>query len=153
AVMLPLLPVLLVDDLPPLPGKRRGADFLQVALGSAGDPTRVVRSKIVPLEELITALTQDVGPEPSTKPRVLILCDVPQLTKDQRDAVGRFVENGGGLLVTSGPRTDGPHYNKELYRNGQGWLPTTLEEQLGNEDDPIPTDGVTMDLAAHPSPA
>jgi len=153
AVMLPLLPVLLVDGLPPQPGKYRGADFLQVALAPARDRVRLVRAKVVPQEELTTALSQDIGPEPNTRPRVLVLCDVPTLSAEQQEAVGRFLNGGGGVLVTVGPRADARHYNTDLYRNGLGWLPTALEEPSGNEEDPIPIDGVTPDPAAHPQPS
>src|SRR5439155_542413 len=42
AVMLPLVPVLLVDGLPPR-SKRQGADFLQVALAPTAQKTWLVR--------------------------------------------------------------------------------------------------------------
>lgn len=153
AVMLPLLPVLLVDGLAPEPGKYRGADFLQVALAPARDKSRLVRARVVPLEELTAALSRDIGPEANTKPRVVVLCDVPRLADDQRETLTQFVNAGGGLLVTHGPRSDLTWYNKELYRGGLGLLPTILDEPNGNEDDPYPTDGVTPDPAAHPLPA
>ncbi len=148
AVMLPLLPVLLVDGLPPSRNER-GAGFLYARLDLSQKKT-LLRAKLVPLEELTLALNKDVGPEPSTRPRVLVLCDVPHLSDEQRAAVGLFVEAGGGLLVTHGPRTNSAFVNKELYQGGQGWLPTSLEEAVGNENEPIPTDGVTADPAAHP---
>lgn len=153
AVMLPLVPVLLVDGLPPLPGKLQGASFLQAALAPTKGKNLLVRAKVVPIEELLPSLEKDVGPEANTKPRVLILCDVPLLSAEQREVIGKFVEAGGGLLVTHGPRTELVHANKELYRGGQGWLPTGLEEAVGQEDEPIPTDGTTPDPAAHPKPA
>lgn len=152
AVMLPLLPVLLVDGLPPQP-KRQGADFLQVALAPTAQKTWLVRARVVPLEELVPSLGKDIGPEPNTRPRVLVLCDVAFLTTEQREAVGKFVAAGGGLLVTHGPNTNAVQVNKDLYRNGNGFLPTSLEEVVGNEEDPIPTDGVTPDPAAHPQPS
>jgi hypothetical protein len=150
--MLPLLPVLLVDGLPPLPGKLQGANFLQTALAPLKGKGLVVRAKVVPIEELVSSLDRDVGPEPNTKPRVLVLCDVPLLSAEQRELIGKFVESGGGLLVTHGPRTEQGHANAELYRNGRGWLPTALAEAVGNEDEPLPTDGITLDPAAKPKP-
>jgi hypothetical protein len=153
--MLPLLPVLLDDGQAPGQGvfPSRGADFLQVALAPARDKARLVLARLVPLEELTTALGQDVGPETNTKPRVVILCDVPRLAENQRLALSQFVAAGGGLLVTHGPRSDATWYNRELYRGGQGPLPTLLDEPSGDEDEPIPTDGVTPDIAAHPLPS
>lgn len=152
AVMLPLLPVLLVDGLPPQ-SKRQGADFLQVALAPTMQKTWLVRAKVVPLEDLTTSLEKEIGTEPNTRPRVLVLCDVAFLSTEQREAISKFVAAGGGLLVTHGPHTNADHVNKDLYRNGNGWLPTSLEEAMGNEEDPIPTDGVTPDPAAHPQPS
>ncbi len=107
----------------------------------------------MPLDDLLPALVQDVGPEANTKPRVLVLCDVPALSTPQRDAIAAFVEAGGGLLVTHGPRSNAAYCNRELYNAGRGFLPTALDEPTGNEDDPVPTDGLKADPAAHPQPS
>jgi von Willebrand factor type A domain/Aerotolerance regulator N-terminal len=146
AVMLSLLPVLLVDGLAPTPGKYRGADFLQVALAPARDKSRLVRARQVPLEKLVGALDQNiVAEEPNTKPRVLILCDVPSLSSAQRNRIHAFVEAGGGVLVTHGPRSIAKYYNEELYPDDHNFLPARLEEQTGNENEPM--------SAAHPLPS
>jgi len=142
--------VLLIDGLPPHPGKYGGADFLQVALAPAVDSTRLVRARVEPLDQLIPALEHDIGPEPNTRPRVLVLCDVPRLSPAQREAVDRFVAGGGGLLVTLGPRVDPVHYNRDLYRDGLGWLPAALDKPAGNADEPLPEDETKPDPAAHP---
>ncbi len=157
AVMLSLLPVLLVEGQPPK--ELHGADFLREALARTKDPRsqpRLTRPRIAPLEELNSetgALKQDIGPEPNTPPRVLVLCDVPHLTETQRNVIGKFVEEGGGLLITHGPRTDNPqarqHINRDLYLDGQGWLPVRLEEAAGNEEERLPPAG-KPDPAGHP---
>jgi hypothetical protein len=152
AVNIPSLPVLLIDNGPPESGKYRGASFLRAALAPKGDRTSAVRARVEKIDKLVAALDQDVGPERDTKPKVLILCDVPKLTREQQEAIRRFLEQGGGLLVTLGNHADRQHYNEELYRRGDGWLPAWLETPTGNEFDPAPTEG-KADSAAHPMPS
>ena len=167
AVMVPLIPVLIVDGLPPLPEEYQGGDFLQAALqpGRAKvtdsrkalrDDERfknlLIRAKVEPLSELEKALQRDVGPEPNTKPRVLVLCDVPELTPKQQEAVDEFVKAGGGLLMTVGPRAKQAHYNSELFAGGRGWMPARLDKQVGDENEPEPAKESDPDRAAHPLP-
>jgi hypothetical protein len=143
--VLPALPVLLVDgDSQPAP-RERGADFLRDALAPARDPAPVVLARVVGIREFDPALlTSDLGKEPGTKPRVLVLSNVPRLSARQRDATTIFLANGGGLLVTLGARVEARSYNEQLYDDGQGWLPGHLEEIAGDPNKP--------DLAASPLP-
>ena len=201
AVMVPLLPVLIVDGLPP-PEKRLrkhkdlvGGDALRIALeplrfkvietgtekkGLDDTKTHLVRAKVSPLQDLEEALKRNVGPEENTRPRVLVLCDVPELTAKQQEVVDAFVKDGGGLLMTVGGRLtdaqervvdaierDGKdarpqveeflkakvaHYNNDLFRSGSGWLPARLEKQVGDENEPEPNNAKDPDRAAHPLP-
>src|SRR5262249_4149978 len=73
------------------------------------------------------------------------LSDVPRLTAAQQEAVSHFLAGGGGVLVTLGERVDPTHYNEQLHRGGQGWLPARLDEMPGNE--------ATPDRAAAPLPS
>jgi hypothetical protein len=134
--VLPALPVLLVDgDARPAP-KRRGTDFLRDALAPARDPNPAVLARVVPIQEFDAALlTSDLGKEPGTKPRVLILSDVPRLTPQQQEGIVGFLAAGGGVLVTLGDRVEAQHYNDQLFRGGQGWLPARLDDLVGNETD------------------
>jgi hypothetical protein len=152
AAFVPSLPVLLIDNGPSSGGKYRGAHFLRAALAPAGDRQSVIRARVEPLDKLVTALGEEMGAEQGSKPRVLILCNVPQLAPDQEEAVARFLQEGGGVLVTLGQRVDRQHYNTALYRGGEGWLPAWLEEPTGEEFVPRPPDGKS-DPAAHPLPA
>jgi hypothetical protein len=175
AVTVPLVPVLLVDGLPPLADEYQGADFLQAALQpgrtlvsastteTEKDKARkerveqlkslLLRAKVEPLAELEAALQRDVGPEPNTRPRVLVLCDVPSLTEKQQNAIEDFIKKGGGVLVTVGRRASQSFYNKELHRDGTGWLPAGLEKTTGDENEPVPSKEGQPDKAAHPVPA
>jgi hypothetical protein len=135
--VLPALPVLLVDGDGRPTVRQRGTDFLRDALSPARDPAPVVRAKVVSLREFTPeSLTQDLGTEPGTRPRVLVLANVPRLSSSQQEAVTQFLAQGGGVLVTLGERVDPRHYNEQLYADGQGWLPARLDEPVGDESKP-----------------
>src|SRR5262249_50852249 len=67
--------------------------------------------------------------QPAKDPRVLILANVPKLTPAQQKAVEQFLAAGGGVLVTLGDHVvkNMTHYNKDLYKQGKGWLPAQLQ--------------------------
>ncbi len=131
------LPVLLVDGEPRPSPRHRGTDFLRDALSPTRDRTPVVLTKVVAARDFDPALlTRDLGPKPGTRPRVLILADVPRLTAEQQEGVARFLAGGGGVLVTLGGNVDPAFYNEHLYRVGNGWLPARLEQIAGSEAEP-----------------
>jgi hypothetical protein len=135
--VLPALPVLLVDGDDKPDAKQRGSDFLRDALSPARDLTPAVVARVVPINEFdADALHAPVGKEPNSRPRVLILCNVARLSEAQQEAVSNFLVAGGGVLVTLGERVDANHYNGDLYRGGQGWLPARLEDTAGDEAQP-----------------
>jgi hypothetical protein len=144
--VLPVLPVLLVDGDTSLAPRHRGTDFLRDALAPARDPTPVVRVKVVSIQQFEPAqLTSDMGPEPGTKPRVLILANVARLLTQQQEAVTQFLAGGGGVLVTLGDRVDARHYNDQLFHGGDSWLPAYLQDLAGDEAKP--------EQAANPLPS
>jgi hypothetical protein len=134
--VLPRLPVLLVDgDDRPSP-KIRGTDFLRDALAPARDANPSVLARVIPISSFeASSLTRDLGDEPGTAPRVLILSNVARLTPAQQEAVENFLADRGGVLVALGDRCEAKPYNDQLFRAGQGWLPAALVEPIGNEDD------------------
>jgi hypothetical protein len=141
--VLPALPVLIVDGDPKpaeprSPGRpqHHGTDFLRDALAPARDPNPVVQARVVPIQDFTpSALTAPVGKDAASKPRVLILANVPRLTGTQQEAIDAFLAAGGGVLVTLGERVEQQHYNDELFRRGAGWLPARLDEMAGDEAD------------------
>jgi hypothetical protein len=129
------LPVLLVDGDDKL-SEESSTFFLQSALGVSlerGQP-RVVQVTAIPVKDFHPRmLDPELDKKPGSKavkPLVLVLADVPSLAKEQQDAVARFLADGGGVLVTVGERVEGnlSFYNKELYSDAKGWLPTRLEQ-------------------------
>jgi hypothetical protein len=135
--VLPALPVLLVDGDEKPDARYRGTDFLHDALSPARDLTPAVLAKVINVNEFdADALNASVGKEPGTRPRVLVLSNVAKLSEAQQEAVVGFLAGGGGVLVALGERVDAKHYNDDLYRNGQGWLPARLEDVAGDEAQP-----------------
>jgi hypothetical protein len=68
-----------------------------------------------------------------------------------QEAVTRFLADGGGVLCTLGDRVNAEHYNSQLFRNGEGWLPARLDGAEG--DEAKPREAVRPDPAtfAHPT--
>jgi hypothetical protein len=137
--VVPALPVLLVDGDSTRAPQRRSTDFLRDALSPARDPNPVVKTRVVTADELTPAalgVEDEAAKTPAkdapVRPRVLVLCDVPRLSAAQAEAVGRFLADGGGVLVTLGGRTEGDEYNTRLYREGKGWLPARLDGTAGD---------------------
>ena len=110
AVMVRLLPVLLVDGGTEKP-LQHGADLLKTALTSTtGENDRtLVRPRLVTIGEFVPdMLKKATGPEPNTIPRVLILCNVAELERQQEAAVKEFIDKGGHVLITLGGLQEAP---------------------------------------------
>jgi hypothetical protein len=139
--VLQALPVLLVDgDLTKGP-RRRSTDFLRDALSPARDSNPVVKTRVLNAEELTPAAlgivdapakSDAAAKEEPFKPRVVVFCDVPRLSAAQGEAIGQFLADGGGVLVTLGSRVEADVYNSRLYRDGKGWLPARLDGAAGD---------------------
>lgn len=138
------LPVLLVDGANEL-SSRSATYFIDKALaqGPGAEQSAGVRSRVI--------LAKDFRPEvltQKTRPRVLVLADVPSISSEQEAAIGRFLAEGGGLLVVVGERVNGAAYNDRLYRGGEGWLPALLEGTSGSTAQPA---GLEVRRFGHPS--
>ncbi len=135
------LPVLLVDG-----DARLSPDsstyFLHKALAQSPDPKKppVVLARSVSVKEFAPALLRQPldKPRPASRPRVLVLADVPRLNPEQQQAVEQFLADGGGVLVVLGERveTESAFYNERLFRGGSGWLPARLERVAGDSNKP-----------------
>jgi hypothetical protein len=150
------LPVLLVDGDTRLTPEG-STYFLARALGQSADPRRPapVLARAVPAQQFTPALlTRDLDPrKPGSRPRVLVLADVPGLTAAQGRAVEQFLEDGGGVLVVLGGRAvkSAEAYNRELYRGGRGWLPARLDGVAGDLARPERAAAVDEKQLHHPA--
>jgi hypothetical protein len=139
AVEILRLPVLIVDGDPPPPaGAEPRTKFLRVALDPRSDDTKepptAMLAHVVSLDKFDPELlNRDLDKtRPGSKPCVLVLANVHRLTATQQAGVTRFLRAGGGVLVTLGDRVESTvkHYNDDLYRKGEGWLPARLEKPV-----------------------
>ncbi len=151
------LPVLIVDGQERAtapPDERaldRGPSFMRKALVFKGEPP-VVLLETVPASKFDASwLSRDLGKEPGSKARVLILFDVPRLSRAQQEAVTQFLNDGGGVLVTLGERVDARAYNDQLHRAGEGWLPAPLGEIEGDPTSPNTAAGPACETFFHPA--
>jgi hypothetical protein len=134
--VLPKLPVLLVAGDPDPAAPRRGADFLRDALAPARDPHPAILVRVVNVRNFDRAvLTRDIAGS-GTNARVVVLCNIPQITPEQDSAIAAFLDNGGGVLIAPGDRTDADQFARAAYRAGRGWLPAQLAGPVGDLDDP-----------------
>jgi hypothetical protein len=92
---------------------------------------------------------RDLG-GPESKPRVLVLMDVHRLTVEQSAGVERFLDAGGGVLVTLGERADAGQYSRELFRAGRGWLPAGVGDMAG-PGDPLKSLSPLTENLQHPA--
>lgn len=132
------VPVLLVDGDDRLSAES-SSYFLQRALAS---------KQAVPYAQLTPAAILPTAGD-AMKPAVIVLADVPRLDEAQIDAIDRFLADGGGLLIVAGERVASAkaHYNEQLHRQGQGWLPAPLGAVATSKDGMAP-DARTF---AHPA--
>jgi hypothetical protein len=122
--------------------------FLAKAFADPADKAKV--SFIFPRRTTATAFDAEAMLLPATpRPRAVVLADVPRLSDAQREALATFVREGGGLLVVLGPRVDAAHYNADLWRGGDGWLPARLDSVVQAP----PGDGAALDVRRSVHPA
>lgn len=140
--------VLLVDGDPgnrPLSGE---TDYLSVALS----PYTFGRVRLSDLIETQTVRVGDLKAETLNDRRVVVLANVSQLKQSQTDALTRYVEQGGALLICAGNRIDLNWYNESLYAEGKGLLPLRFGTMRGVSDGPreqTPTGAASRIVAQH----
>ena len=64
-------------------------------------------------------LTRDLGDQPGTLPRVLVLHNVARLSPAQQEGIEQFLGDRGAVLVTCGDRCEAKYYNENLFRGGE----------------------------------
>jgi hypothetical protein len=156
------LPVLIVDGDPePAPGARRRTHSLLKALDPRPDDSKEMVSAVMARVASVAQfepglLKRDIDKaQPGSRPRVLILANLPRLTEEQRQAIVQHLEAGGGVLVTLGDRVDDKDgankefYNKYLYDDGKGWLPARLERVVKKDIERAP--GPLLTSFSHPA--
>jgi len=130
------LPVLLVDGEPGAEPLSSETDFLRAALAPAGAETLQAQARVVRADAFAA---DDLKGR-----RVAVLANVERLDPGQAAAIAHFLDEGGGVLVAPGDKTDSDFANTALYQGGSGWLPAKLGAAKG--------DAARRQAVAHPAP-
>ncbi len=124
------LNVLLVDGKPgsePLGG---ATDFLELAL----TPHAAASASLKDLIRTKTVEWRKLRDDDYKQTEVIILANVEKLNGGrQLTELDKFVKDGGGLLIFAGPQCDLDWYNRELFRKGEGLLPSAIKGQARAE--------------------
>jgi len=115
------LPALLIDGNPNADPTRAEMFFAGFALSPPGNETPWVQARTIPLSALKMA---DLTPV-----RVAVLGNAARLTDAQLTMLQSFVDQGGGLAIALGDRTDRDWFNSKMFADGKGLLPGLLESQ------------------------
>ena len=113
------IPVLLVDGDSQLDETRDETFFLKSAFASSGRTSPWVRADVVKPEALSKTSLTDY--------RVVMLCNVPQLTEDNVTQLNEFVVGGGGLVIAPGNRTNAAAWNALRLNEHVPLLPLQLD--------------------------
>ncbi|MCE9532396.1 MAG: VWA domain-containing protein [Planctomycetes bacterium] len=134
--VLPVIPVLIVDGDRHGTLPKRSSDFLRYAIAPPNHPQPSFLTQMISIQELASkSLTNPIGKEAWTTPRVLILQNVPSLSEEQNRSVEEFLKQGGGVFVLLGDRSDPTNFNLISFREGESWLPARLVNPAGDEKD------------------
>jgi len=96
------------------------SDWLVAALGDDDvGPTGVrlspYRVEVVPEDRFLSADFQ--------APRVIILADVSTMGEAESEKIEEFLQRGGGVFVFTGSRMNNESWNRNAWRQGEGWFP------------------------------
>ena len=128
------IPVLLVDGTPgrtsPSPNLERGQGVrtLPGPLELALRPRDKDNPDFKSLLAVQVCSPAEIPSLSSTKFHLVVLHDVPVLTHRQVSDLERYVDSGGGLLIFPGGHVSPDAYNVLLYRDGDGLLPSRIEQ-------------------------
>ncbi len=114
------IPVLIVDGDPSANPERSDAYYLS-ALGVPGTGILVDTATVGELETISL-----------TKYKVIFLCNVDEASPDRLKSLGKWVENGGGLVFMPGDRVRAATFNESFYKDGNGLSPMKLEAMEGD---------------------
>lgn len=139
--------VLLVDGDPSREWLKGETDFIQIALTPFTKVKADLKDHIVPTVIPVNQLNKDVLAEN----KVLLLANIASLSKEQLDLVRQYVEQGGGLIVTAGDKTDLKWYNQQFANKSRGLLPMRINDISGDLADSTKHTRIVNEHFEHPS--
>jgi hypothetical protein len=133
----PALRVLLVDGRPSTRNMQGAADFVRLALAPPAGAGPESLPQSIPIEpwtisdvELPSARLEEFD--------CIWLCDVSSIDSATAARLRRYVDHGGGLVVSLGDQTDIAAYNERLVGGNRGLLPARLEETVDRRTSDLP---------------
>jgi outer membrane protein assembly factor BamB len=121
------LRVLIVDGDPSGTFGQSETYFIRRAMSPRGSIRSGVTTEVIDESEFATLELDGY--------QVICLCNVYAVPEDRRLALEKWVDAGGGLVVTLGDQIDQEDWNKRMYRDGKGLLPVRLQEVDGDESE------------------
>jgi hypothetical protein len=125
ARVVPGIPTLLVDGDPSAAYARSETFFLRRALAPPGDEPSGFAVEVATETELETV--------PLEKYQVIFLCNLYRLSERRIEALEKWVQAGGGLVMTLGDQVDEDFFNQHFFKEGKGLSPVRLEGLRGDE--------------------
>ena len=139
--------VLLVDGDPSREWLKGETDFVQIALTPFSKVKADLKDHIVPTVIPTNQLNKDTVADN----KVIVLANVTSLDKKQMELLRQFVEQGGGLIVTAGDKTDLKWYNQYFANKQRGLLPMKINDIAGDLSDPIHSTKIVNEHYEHPA--
>jgi hypothetical protein len=140
------LNVLLIDGRPGTGPLEGATDFLELALtphtAAANSLKDLIRTRKIDQRKLRREDYKDA--------EVIILADCQRIQGNELTELDKFVKAGGGLLIFAGPDIDIEHYNRDLFRKGEGLLPAAIQGMARAEIADSPA-RMLMQRLTHPS--
>lgn len=112
-------PVLIIDG----SDEQKHAYFLEAVFRPLERSNTGIRPEARPVSFL-----RDATPEKLQEYAVVYLLDVLRLDERAAANLEDYLRSGGGVCIFAGENIDPPHYEKQLYREGQGFFPAPLGE-------------------------
>jgi hypothetical protein len=110
-------------------GEPEAADYVALALNPAINHSAdaPIRTTVIPESTLLEQSLQRYD--------CVMLCNIAQLSQDEKMALHRYLVEGGGLITVLGDRTNAQNYNQELSRDETPTrlLPARLEALVRDE--------------------
>ncbi len=117
--------VLIVDGDPSVEFGRSESFFLARALSPPGDAASGYKTEVI-TESQLASVDLD-------RYQLIVLANVYQVAEARRQALWRWVEQGGGLMLFLGDQVDQTVYNQQFADEGAGLLPARLVQVRGDE--------------------
>lgn len=145
------IPIVIVEGAIELAEIQQDSYFVQAALGWLDGERLSASSIYVP-----TLVTADELPTMDlSKQRVVVIPNLTRLSEDAVSVLTDFVNEGGGLWIGLGPRTDVDYFNHQLFADASGLAPLRIDRivdaipALGDADVGVDANDESIEAVNH----